>query len=129
MDENLLVNVIFNLRDISVSIPKDYMTIDLIEELIDFYSLPTDNYTYSLYLDENDDFDFIDSSFLSLKESSCFWYNQSNQSNQCNEIDYLPVNHYLHEYIIPGTSLHVKLICEYKYIFNIKQILRRLQLI
>jgi hypothetical protein len=119
MDENLLVNVIFNLRDITVSIPKDYMIIDLIEELIDFYSLPTDNYTYSLYIDENDEFDFIET-------TSCFWFNQSNQSN---EIDYLPVNHYLHEYIIYGTSLHVKLICEYKYIFNIKQILRQLQLI
>lgn len=118
MENNLVVSIYndFDLREVIITIPKTFMAIDLIEELIVYFSLPTTNYVYSLYLDEDNDNDFN----LIGNYPTCFGYN-----NTCiNDIDYIKENHYLHEYSINNFRLSLKLVREYKFIFNIKQLLR-----
>lgn len=112
-----VVNVNFNSHNVIITIPEHFMVIDLIEQLVEYYSLSTDNYVYSLYLD-----DPIYDNFI----PSCCGINEI---NGINEIDYLPVHHYLHEYYISGSSLYVRLVCEYKIVFNIKQLLRYFNLL
>lgn len=114
-----VVNVNFNSHHVIITIPENFMVIDLIEQLVEYYSLSTDNYVYSLYLD-----DPIYETFI---PSCCS--TSLNGINGLNEIDYLPVHDYLHEYYISGSSLYVRLVCEYKIVFNIKQLLRYFNLI
>lgn len=115
-----VVNVNFNSHHVIITIPENFMVIDLIEQLVEYYSLSIDNYVYSLYLDDP----IYDNFITSCCSSYLNEINGTNGVNEINEIDYLPVHHYLHEYYISGSSIYVRLVCEYKIVFNIKQLLR-----
>jgi hypothetical protein len=106
MDDTLEINVTTidcEFSNCVVHVPNTFIALDLINLLIGKYSLPTTHYVYSLYIIEELDF---------LSHS---------------ELDYIYPNEYLNDYAF-SSNLNIVLKQEYRSIFNIKQMLRKCNL-